>query len=470
MRPAIVLCPSEKVTEGTGGITWAFRLINALSQRGDVEILPIVNAGVSKKPKLRLGTYRGLGAVLLTHPVHLPAISETEFERLGLSCPEEMIELKRLLKGELIEQGVDLVHMMDWSRAGIGLAFLEVAKELDIPIINIANDYQSICIRSFMQYREVEPCTGPESARKCALCFNDARSASLVDQVIRSAAPRVQIKSPRMAVLVALMIGRIAPGSLLYQMASRLEGYIVARQRSIREAIQVCQRIIFGGDEQRQIVMRWLGLPSERSAVLRHVPDTPSAGFQKKADAFRHPLEVAFVGRSWPGWGVRFLLRGWKELEISPDVAQLFVYTSPGFRRSLRGTSADGLLETPGIEIYEGPVFHRLDEIHRDSALHVIASQWQDQGSQPALEAQVRKTPLIVPDRYETRRYVEDGVTGFHYHWRDLESFKQVLAGAISGPSRLELMSQRIPPPDRRWDDYVEDLVSEYRRALSACN
>lgn len=469
MKVAIVLCPPEQVTEGTGGITWAFRLVDTFSRHSDVEILPIVNKGVAKLPKLEMGTYRGLKALMLTHPIHLPGISEAEYRRLGISCPKEMIDLKRLIKEALIKEHIDLIHMMDWSRVGIGLVCLQVANELGIPIIYIANDYQSICIRSFMQYREIEPCSGPESAHKCATCFNEARSLSLLERIVRFGLRTAQIRSPRMAILATLVLGRFVPHSRIYEMTNRFEGYILSRQRSIREALQGCRRIMFGpGDEQQEIILKWTGLPSKKALRLPRVaPPLPPPDFQKDEDTFHHPLKVTFLGRSWPGWGIQFLLQAWKELEISPNLARLFVYTSPGFRRTLQSYSVADLLDTPGIEVYEGPVFHMLDQIHRQSALHVIASQWQDLGSQVGPEAMVRKTPLIVPDQFETRHYVKEGVTGFHYRWRDLNSFKQVLAAAISDPGRLETMSRQISTPDYGWDEFVRYLVGEYRKALS---
>jgi glycosyltransferase involved in cell wall biosynthesis len=92
-----------------------------------------------------------------------------------------------------------------------------------------------------------------------------------------------------------------------------------------------------------------------------------------------------------------------------------------------------------------------------------VPSLWFENSPLVILEALASRTPLLVSDLGGMAELVEDGLTGFHFKFGDVEDLASKLSAALAGKLGLETLYSRGPDLPR-FAAHVDALEERYRR------
>lgn len=155
----ILLAAHNFPPHGQGGTElYTFDVARALQERGhEVTVLyPVLSSNSKDVGRITKASYEDISVVRM----------QINQSRGSAVCNEE---IKPVIREYLLRHPVDVVHIQHLM--GLSLSFVEVLKELNIPIVVTANDFWFFC----EQIHLVEPngmvCAGPETIDKCVRCM-----------------------------------------------------------------------------------------------------------------------------------------------------------------------------------------------------------------------------------------------------------------------------------------------------------
>lgn len=202
------------------------------------------------------------------------------------------------------------------------------------------------------------------------------------------------------------------------------------------------------------------GIDPERIEHLRFGVDLDH--FTPQVRTGSDHLRVAFIGSLVPLKGPHLLLDAWSRVDpILRARGELVLYGPaqhhPEYQELLAeraracGARLGGRLDRAGVA-----------RVLSSTDLLVVPSLWFENSPLVILEALASRTPLLVSDLGGMAELVEDGLTGFHFRFGDVDDLASKLSAALAGRLGIETLYSRAPDLPR-FTAHVDALEGIHR-------
>lgn len=424
-----------------GGVEmYAKRLADALRARGDVPAAVAVEHIDRTQAAIDVAIDRQFG-----YPVYrLSGPVVNQGERIGASYNNNSCE--RAVEQIIDAVAPDVLHLH--SGYLLGGAVLAAARRRRIPTIVTLHDYWFLCPRITLTHPNGTPCSGPESAAKCAWCLmTESRRYRLPDAMLQGGLGR--------GVIAMLDHSALAP------VASRVRAVraLSARRSTLFELLDTAELILSPSHFLREQMIR-AGFRGGRIQVSRYGIEMP---VERVTTETRGSLRIGYLGQIAPHKGVHHLIdalgripSGDCEVRIYGDLSR-----EPDYVRRLRA-SADGDRRIT----FQGPYVHaQVYEILSHLDVIVVPSVWYENAPFVIQEAQAARVPVVASRLGGMRELVSDDVNGLLFEPADSADLARQLERLIHEPGLVERL-RPDPSVVRSLQNEFEELFGHYTRLL----
>jgi glycosyltransferase involved in cell wall biosynthesis len=381
------------------------------------------------------------------YPVHRlsgPIVRERERLGIGFDSPECERAMNRIFD----DSAPDLLHLH--SGYLLGGPALAAARHRRIPVVVTLHDYWFICPRITLTHPSGAPCSGPESAAKCAWCLaTEKRRYAMPDTMLQGRLGR--------GVIATLTQSTVAP------LAARLPS---VRQLSTRlsvllDLLQSANVILSPSHFLRDQMIR-AGMPGSRIQVSRYgIEIVPVQRSRRSAES---TLCVGYLGQVAPHKGVHVLIEAVRRMATDRLEARIYgdLTREPGYVEHLRDLAAgDTRITFPGpyvrAQVYE--ILGGLDVI-------VVPSVWYENAPFVIQEAQASGVPVVASRLGGMRELVSDQENGLLFEPGNANDLARQLQRFIDEPRLVERLEPN-PGVVRSVDSEFDELHGHYARLLT---
>lgn len=329
------------------------------------------------------------------------------------------------------------------------LAPVQVAKEMNIPVVHIVTDFVPVCRRATFIRWDGEPCRVGESIRSCAACFVSHRApgrvvSSLMNMVseenlVRLAKKYEPVRKPHPLAFLHTYWKNV---SIMEQRLATLD--------ALRDSID----LVLAPTRYTHDVFRANGFRPEQVYLLPFGSDCREA-FESPRLPSGH-VRFLFIGRFQPYKGAHLLVDAFNRLN-SPKGATLTLYGAPdGYQSYFENLRS---VIDRSERVYFGG---RLDpaELGRafsEADYFVLPSTWHENMPLVLLDALESGTPVIASRVGGVTDLVQDGVNGLLFPMGDGDALRDILQQAIDQPDLVGKLRKGIRLPSI--EDYVRVLL-----------
>ncbi|GEM_PF-5927852 len=440
---------------GCGGTAFGHQFIRALRQKVDVSVITITQwlsgeiANLENEgPSVEETTWEGLSSLIIRPRTSLAynLTGTTTSAEVAESCliSEQIADFAR-------RQKIDLFHILHWEY--LKSCLFEAALQAKKPFVFTPYDYLTFCPRVFMRQRNKIFCSGPDKyARKCLLCLES------IDGFWGVISRFMKRYNRRMSFMAFSGLGSLlGPG---YEP----QWSIVVRHRAIRKYLLSCARILPFSTLMAKEMQRHLKLPSTQFTVCKYGLLTDPHKLPK-GKRFRAPLHIGYIQRISYESGAFFILEAWRRANIRPDQAILHMFAQPGGKKYVEDSVYKKLVDKGYVQIKEGIIAEKMDEILIDISAVVVGYQMKYIGSSAAAyEAVARGIPAIAPEWKSNANDSEDGliegINAIKYCNFDVNSLSKTLKKCCRNPNLLERLYETCDlPAEFRKDAYIQKIL-----------
>jgi glycosyltransferase involved in cell wall biosynthesis len=354
-----------------------------------------------------------------------------------------------LIKGLLLDIKPDLLHVTHLINHTAVL--LEVAKELDIPIVATLTDFFGFCFNNKLQAANGSLCRGPNSERtNCLACLFAAQS-----QNANATATQKFVGRHPFSLLAASTLTFLS--SIPGLRKGKIAGFVfdIKKRPDILADCYSHYRAVIAPTKflRDAYVANGLKVPVHLIHFGVDLPRLPKA--QKEPGS---PIKFGFIGQIAPHKGTDILIdafcqlpKGSSELHIfgpadqDPEYMSKLKKKSDGFAVFFRGTF-------PKEKMTD--VFLELDFL-------VIPSTWYENSPLVLLNALASHTPVIVSDVEGMTEFVEEWKNGYIFSRGSIDDLTRVLETIIKDPEKARGMS-RTTAYTRTTKTMVEEVITIY--------
>ncbi len=362
---------------------------------------------------------------------------------------EEGRQISREIAAWARDTGSELLHVMEWEP--LRGALFQAGFDAGLPVVVTPFDYRLACPQVYLRERNRGFCTGPDrSGRKCRVCLDE------VYRIPSSWKRRLMTSTPL--------------GSLLGPLYEP-QWSLVQRRRAMARYARGVRLLCAFSPTWADVLNEHLGLPESQIRVVDYglLTSPPRIPVGRR---YERPLRFGYLQRVSLESGAMFLLDAWADAAISPNDAVLRIYADQGGRDLLRASRYAALLESGSLQVEEGRIGDRLDEVLTDLSAVVVAYQLRMGISSVGYEAVARGIPVIAP-RWEHRGQpceegIVEGLNALKYVNYDAASLTQTLQRAAADPSALRTLAEGCALPDYYGRDaYMKRYLQVYDSVCS---
>ncbi|MCC6547316.1 glycosyltransferase family 4 protein [Candidatus Sumerlaeota bacterium] len=200
-----------------------------------------------------------------------------------------------------------------------------------------------------------------------------------------------------------------------------------------------------------------IGIPMDKVSVVPYGgPVDYFHPIPRADDKFR----VAFIGLVGPRKGVHYLLRAWRELNLSDS--ELMLVGALQFPEKWFAGNIGNASHTPSVP------HAQLNQYYGKASVFVFPSLVEG-FAMVLLEAMACGIPIITTANTAGPDIITDGVEGFIVPLRDVDALKEKIQWCRDHPDELRAMgvAARRKAEHFTWQRYRESLASECARALA---
>ncbi|GEM_PF-2613917 len=326
----------------------------------------------------------------------------------------------------LVAQCIELVDMAQWEEE-LGIAIFAAARKAHIPYIFSPVDYRLACGETWLFEKGSRKCTGPdESFKKCSRCMATLRHP------LRN--PYTEFRAVVKDMFYYLGLTRFLS---LYASPERWKN----RFNTIMDYVRSSSAIVTLSSFHAKKLKELLAFPYFDFHVIPPSIQKPNENYSPGPERFTSPLKFIWINTPRREWGFYFILDAWKKAGLSPEKAQLHLFTRPGGPYLVRQCGFGSLIDEGRIVERKETVFEHEEEIYKDFAAKICTSLWPENAWDP--DPFSLKIPKILSDGAAGEEIIEDGVNGFLFRRGDLESFVKLIHRLINNPHLLEEMAGR---------------------------
>jgi glycosyltransferase involved in cell wall biosynthesis len=400
----VLLAAHDFLPNSAGTELYTHDLARALERRGHhVRVLHPRYLPAGGAAAVQEGLYQGLPVVGLLIGA----------DAVRLSCNDA---IKAVLGEYLGRRRPDVVHVQHLM--GLSVSFLELLRDLDIPVVLTANDFWFLCEQGHLVRSTGALCAGPDTIDGCVQCMS-ARVGPFPDREL----PNV--------------FHYMADRYYRHREALRIPDLVICPSRFLLETFR---RYGFQG-------RRMVHLPQGANLF------TPDA---RRAQDGR-PLAIGYLGTIGHRKGLDLLVRAFNEVET--DHVELHVYgkivDQAYFIETMRGAA-------PGKAVkYHGPFGPSdLPDILATVDVGVVPSRGENFPFviREMLHAGV---PVIAPRVGGVPEIIADGVNGLLFTGNDAGDLARALAAVIGAPERVAALRRGITPV-KSIDEEAYEIEREY--------
>jgi glycosyltransferase involved in cell wall biosynthesis len=324
--------------------------------------------------------------------------------------------IKPVLREYLARRRPDVVHVQHLM--GLSVSFLEVLRDLDIPVVLTVNDFWFLCEQGHLVHATGARCTGPDTIDGCVQCLS-ARVGSIPERELPG------------------VFHYMADRSFQHREALRIPDLVICPSRFLLETF------------------RHYGFEGRRMVHLPQGANLFTPG-ERRATAGR-PLAIGYLGTIGHRKGLDLLVHAFNEVET--DHAELHVHgkivDEAYFIETMRAAA-------PGKPVkYHGPFGPSdLPDILATVDVGVVPSRGENFPFviREMLHAGV---PVIGPRVGGIPEIIADGVNGLLFAANDAGDLARALATVIGAPERVDTLRRGIRPV-RSIDEEAYQIEREY--------
>jgi glycosyltransferase involved in cell wall biosynthesis len=378
------------------------------------------------------------------YPVHRLSVSAVGLQK-PLTASYHTGDIQHAVERILDAIAPDVLHLHGGYL--LGAAVLAAARRRNLPTLVTLHDFWFICPRLNLVHPSGAPCSGPESAAKCAWCLaTEQRRYRMPDAVTGNRLGRIMIK--------VLQHNSLAP---LMNLPNSVQS-VATRHRVLSEALAHADAILAPANFVRDHMVR-AGIPAERILVSRLGVELRPV---KRRDRMPgDPLRVGYLGQLAPHKGVHLLIEAVQRLPAANLTVRIYGDPAPHPRyvQHLKGLSrVDGRITFPG------PYRHNtVYDILAELDVIVVPSVCYETGPLVIQEAQAAQVPAIASRLGGPRELVVEEQNGLLFEAGNAHDLASQLRRVLDSPSLLEQLR-----PDstsvRTADDEMRELRGHYER------
>jgi glycosyltransferase involved in cell wall biosynthesis len=366
-----------------------------------------------------------------------------------LSATYDVPDLERVVGDILDSTAPDVLHLH--SGYLLGAAALRAAKRRGLPTVVTLHDFWFICPLINMVHPSGEPCTGPESAAKCAWCVATLKR-------------RYRIPERLTGYRLGRLVNAVGKHRYLHGVATAFSRArsLARRHRALVEALSGADVILSPARFVRDRVVE-AGAPSARVTISR-------LGINACDVARPEPprgagLRIGYLGQLAPHKGVHVLIDALRHLPAAALTLRVFGDPTPHptYVGQLRDAArADGRIDFPGPYRHETvyDILSNLDVI-------VVPSICYETGPLVIQEAQSAHVPAIASRLGGPLELVTDERDGLLFEPGNARDLADQIRKLVEDPACL----RRLRPDGssiRAAADEMRELSNHYRQLSSA--
>jgi len=332
-----------------------------------------------------------------------------------------------------------------------GGAVLGEARTRRVPTVVTLHDYWFICPRVTLQHPDGSPCTGPESATKCAWCLGSTRRRVRVPARLLGARGRATVAGVLEREPVAGWTGWRA----------RLSD-ITTRRTALLSALESADRVLSPSCFLLEMLAS-AGVPRERMRLHRHGAE-PRRAVGPRTDGGPR-LRIGFLGQIAAHKGVHVLIEAVRscsdrsiELVIHGDLTR-----DPAYVARLRTLAGDdprvvlaGTLDHAGLDDF----FARIDIL-------AVPSIWYENSPMVIHEARMAGLPVLTSNFGGMAELVADGQDGVLVPPGDVAALAAQCARLAGEPGLVDRLRAHVRRPPTVADE-TSAVEAVYQEAVTA--
>ena len=340
----------------------------------------------------------------------------------------------------------DIVHFN--HVLGFSARVLSGARDLGVPTFFTATDFWVVCPKVTL-FREFDKrvCSGPGDGKDCIRCF--------------SAAPQW-----------LATLAHTASSTALTALSGKLSSVRSLRERPSKMAEQVntATKIFVSTRFLAEILTRH-GIDPGRVRVIPYgvelgtLPERVAMAPQFSAE---RPLQLGFIWSLVELKGAHVILEALIQLGERSRAVRLDLYgaavASSAYVRSLKELAS----RIAGEVRFAGTFPHEeIGSVLRGFHLLVVPSVWYESAPLVLCSALAAGTPVLVSALGGLTEPVAEGVNGFSFPAGDAAALAARISHLLKQPELLSSLAQSADGRHRNLSNYVDDIESEYLKALS---
>lgn len=331
------------------------------------------------------------------------------------------------------------------------LAMVEVAKELDIPVIHIASDFLPVCRRATFIRWDGKTCQTGESLKSCASCYVSGSMPGRIASKVLNQLPEKYLVS------MASSDGdgnTRNPLRILDPYWKQVE--LMHKRLEILGPLRKKIDLVFAPTRFTARMFRENGFDLEQVHFLPFgvEADHPLASVeQSPADHVR----FLFIGRLQPYKGAHLLVEAFNNL-TAPKGATLDIYgVWDGYEEYFRAIKKK--IDANGRIRFRGSLPPSdLNRAFAEADYFVLPSTWHENCPLIVLDALQANTPVIASEIGGITDIVKDGVNGILFPMGDFQALSGALQHAIDEPELLTELQAGVDLLEI--DEYVQTLLT----------
>ena len=305
----------------------------------------------------------------------------------------------------------DLIHVHNWQGM---LSAVTAAVDSETPVIYTALDFGLLCFNFYLDDGSASPCTGPESASKCAACVGHR-----VNGPARWLAPMLPRRATR----------AIWPRYVKLDQVKSSE----ALQERMRHVLRHVDAVIAPSPIMADRLIAY-GTPAHR---VHHIGYGLNAGKILRPEKSESPsLRLGFFGGVAPIKGLQVLTDAASRLPngLPLEIRVFGVATAAGRVPSYDDTAKQYLVHVPAV------FGKALADAHADLDAVLVPSQWHENAPFVVLESLANGTPVIAANQAGIAHLVTPGQNGWLLSPSDPDAWAAAMIRAAQHPGTLRRM------------------------------
>jgi glycosyltransferase involved in cell wall biosynthesis len=360
-------------------------------------------------------------------------------------------EMGQVIKEILEDEKPDLLIIMNFYLST--LALVEVAKELELPVVHIATDFLPVCRRATLIRWDGKICQTGESISSCASCFVSHHPLGrLAASTLGSLPERTLVRLARQNIHRRLP----HPYRLLRPywkqiqiMEKRLEKLMPLRHGVdlvVAPSRYTYNAFLENGFQPEQLLLLPFGVDLDNP--LARVEHRPAP-----------QIRFLFIGRLQPYKGAHLLVEAFDRL--SPvHRATLTIYGTADGHQAYFDQMKSSAASNQRIQFAGRIAPSDLHRAFAEADYFMLPSLWHENTPLILLDALQSRTPVIASDVGGVNDLIQDGKNGFLFPMGDGEALQQVMQRVIDQPELISRLREGVKLISI--DEYADTVLEKY--------